>query len=295
MVDGTVLGRGGIPYKPATYRSYERALRLTIVPALGALRLGEVQRRHVQAIVDAMRAEGLAAGTIHNQLDPLRVIFRRAIRDEILVVDPMVHLDLPANRARRDRVVAPAEADALLDALSTPDRAYWATALFAGLRRGELRGLRWKDVDLPGNVLKVERGWDDVEGEIDVKTTAARRKVPLIGRLRRELLELKLATGRDGEDLVFGRTATEPFVPSTLNRRAKKAWAARGLVGLTPHEARHCAASYFIAAGLNAKEISRYIGHSSVMTTFDHYGHLMPGGEADAVRTLNEFFERRAG
>jgi integrase len=77
-------------------------------------------------------------------------------------------------------------------------------------------------------------------------------------------------------------------------------------VPLTPHEARHCAASYLIAAGLNAKELSVYIGHSDVRTTFNRYGHsdvrttfnrhghLMPGGERAAVAKLDAFLEGQA-
>jgi hypothetical protein len=68
--------------------------------------------------------------------------------------------------------------------------------------------------------------------------------------VRRELMAHKQRTNRDGPDLVFGRTATEAFFASTIRARANKAWKAAGLEPITPHEARHCAISYFIAAGL---------------------------------------------
>lgn len=61
---------------------------------------------------------------------------------------------------------------------------------------------------------------------------------------------------------------------------------------LTPHEARHCAASYLIAAGLNAKQLSVYIGHSDIRTTYNRYGHLMPGGEREAATMLDVFLSR---
>ena len=63
------------------------------------------------------------------------------------------------------------------------------------------------------------------------------------------------------------------------------------LESLTAHEARHCAASYLIAAGLNAKQLSVYIGHTNIRTTFDRYGHLMPGGEEEATAQLDAFFD----
>ena len=289
MESGHVLDRTGKPYKPATRRSYRTAVHSYLKPALGHWRLSELRRRDVQDLVDDLRARGLAASTIHNKIDPLRVLYRRALQRDEVTTDPTHGLELPANRGRRDRIESPERAGVLLAALPTDERPLWATALYAGLRIGELRALRWARVDFDAGVIRVEKGWDDVEGEIDVKTGAGRRSVPLAGLVRRELAALKLRTGRDGDDLVFGRTATLPFVRSTVRSRARRAWQAAGMDPLTPHEARHCAASYLIAAGLNAKQLSVYIGHSDIRTTYNRYGHLMPGDEREAARQLDAY------
>jgi integrase len=294
MTDGTVLDRSGRRYKPATIRGYERALRLDVLPRLGAARLAGVLRRDVQDLVDELRAAGLAPGTVHNRLDPLRVIFRRALRRDEIAVDPTDGLELPAVRGARDRVETPQRAAELLAALPDGERALWACAFYAGVRRGELRALRWGDVDLDEKVLRVQRAWDDVAGEQEPKSDAGRRAVPLTRALLKHLAAHKLRTGRDGDDLVFGSTAATPFVPSTARRRALAAWAAASLEPLTPHEARHCAVSYFIACGMNAKEISVYVGHGDVRQTWNRYGHLMPGGEQEAAAKLDAFLERRA-
>jgi len=312
MRDGSILDRSGKPYKPATTRGYDRVLRLRVLPALGDRRLGDLRRRDVQRFVDQLRAAGYSPSTIQNTLNPLQVICRRAVRDDVIAVDPTDGLELPAVRGRRERIAGPAEAARLIAALPENERALWATAFYAGLRRGELRALRWIDVDLEGGVIHVRRGWDDDPevGEIDVKSEAGRRRVPLIGVLRELMTAHRDATGRGGDDLVFGRAAELPFIPTTTRRRALRAWkdanrqfeekAARAgrevEVGeryepLTPHEARHCAASYLIAAGLNPKELSVYIGHSDVRTTFKRYGHLLPGGEKEAVAKLDAFLE----
>ena len=287
MRDGRVLDRSGKPYKPASIRSYERASRLALIPLLGDRKLSDLRRRDVQRYVDRLRASGLAPSTVLNRLDPLRVLCRRAVRDERLALDPCGDLDLPAVRHERRAVAGVDRAAELLDALPEGDRAFWSCAFYAGLRRGELRALRWSDVDFAAGVLRVARAWDDQEGEQDPKSYAGRRTVPMAGVLRRALAAHRLATGRGGTDLVFGRTASLPFTPSTVRARARAAWQAASLEPLSPHAARHTCASYLIAAGLNPKQVQTYIGHSDVRTTFNVYGHLLPGDEATAAAAMD--------
>lgn len=303
MADGSVPTRSGGRYKPSVIRSYEKALRLYLLPALGDMRLADVSRHDVQGIADRLTGSGLSPSTVMNALDPLRVIFRRAIQRDLVTTDPTKGLELRRPDGRRERIASPGEVAALLDLLPAEDRALWATAFYGGLRRGELRALRWSDVSLDAREIRVERGWDDKQGEQDGKSKAARRTVPIIGRLAPILAAHKLATGRDGDALVFGITADRPFDPSSVRRRALAAWGwkqgpnprrggpATALLkvredALEPiglHEARHCCASLLIASGANAKALSRVMGHSSIAITYDAYGHVMPGGE-DEVR-----------
>lgn len=94
---------------------------------------------------------------------PLRAIYRRAMARAEVAVNPTSGLQLPTPRGRRDRIASPEEAARLLAALSQRDRSLWATALYAGLRRGELMALRFQDIDLAGGVIRVERAWDPKE------------------------------------------------------------------------------------------------------------------------------------
>jgi len=287
--DGTILDRAGKPYKPSTARGYEQLLLAYVIPALGGWKLSELQRRDVQDFVDGLRSQGLSPSSIANILDPLRVILRRAIRRDEVALDPTENLDLPAIRGRRDRIEPPEVAHELLAALPDTEKAFWAVALFCGLRRGELRGLQWTNVDFDNGVIRVERSWDPVKGPVDVKTGAGRRAVPMAFVVRRELMTHKQRTQREGLDLVFGRTKTEAFFASTIRARANKAWTQAGLEPITPHEARHCAISYFIAAGLDWKQISTWAGHGDVRQTWNRYGHLVPGGEQAAAERLDAY------
>jgi integrase len=91
---------------------------------------------------------------------------------------------------------------------------------------------------------------------------------------------------------VFGRTAAIPFEPVGLRARAISKWREAGLKPIGLHEARHTFASLMIAAGVNGKALSSYLGHSSISITFDRYGHLMPGSEDVAAGLLNAYLAR---
>ena len=107
--------------------------------------------------------------------------------------------------------------------------------------------------------------------------------MPLAGRLRAELARHKLATGRTENDLCFGRPASSAFTRSTVRSRANPAWQAAGLEPLTPHQARHCAASYMAACGLTPKEAQTALGHAAIRTTMNVYAKAVPGWEQDAA------------
>jgi len=289
--DGSIRTRSGTAYKPSAVRGYDAALQARILPALGGARLADVTRPDVQAFVDRLLGQGLDGSTIRNALMPLRVIYRRAIARGEVAVNPTTGVELPAVRGRRERIASPAEAAALLEALTPADRPVWATALYAGLRRGELMALRWDDVDLAAGVIRVERSWDPRAREIvGVKTHAGRRRVPIAAVLRDHLVDQRLRVGRvDG--LVFG-DADRPFGYQGLRLRARAAWEKAGLAPIGLHEARHTFASLMIAAGLNAKALSAYLGHASIGITFDRYGHLMPGNEDEAAGLLDAYLAR---
>lgn len=288
---GLIRTRSGDAYKPAAIRAYEAAWRLRLDPELGRYKLAAVSRNDVQDLVDALQAEGLNPSTIGTTLNLLRNIYRRAVKRSEVAVNPTADLEMPAVRGGRDRIASPDEASRLLDALSAGDRPLWATAMYAGLRRGEMMALRIEDVDLATGRIHVRRGWDVVEGEIAPKSSKGTRHVPIPAVLRahlaRHLLQLAWSEG-----LVFGSTATVPFAANSLYKRAASAWRQARLDRITLHECRHTFASLMIAAGVNAKTLSTYMGHANISITLDRYGHLFPGNEAQAAELLDAYLER---
>jgi integrase len=288
---GEIRTRSGAPFRPSTLRSYEAALTQRVLPEFGARKLCDVRRLDVQDFADHLLASGLDPSSVRNAVMPLRAIFRRAFARNEVAVNPTTGLELPAPPGRRDRIASPLEAAALVAALPKRDRALWATALYAGLRRGELQALRWADVDLGAGLIRVERAWDEkARLYVDPKSKAGRRAIPIASVLRDHLDEHLIVWGGESS-LVFGRGEL-PFVTSSPWRRAHLAWHRVGLTPIGLHESRHTFASLMIAAGVNVKALSAYMGHSSITITLDRYGHLLPGNEAEAARLLDAYMQQ---
>ena len=274
---GAVRNRSGEVYKPSVTRSYEAALRLHVVPALGRVPVAALTRPLVQGFVDELVRTRSSSSDVRNALMPLRVICRRAVVRGELTVNPTHGLEVPAPRARKPRFAALPEARALISAVSEQDRPIWTLAFFAGLRRGELQGLQWGDLDLENRVIEVRRSWDTRAGYIEPKSRAGSRTVPMLDPV--VALIRSLDRPQQGDALVFARddAGRQPFDSSRLLRDAYRRWDDAGLEPITLHGCRHSFASFMLSARLDMKTLQSLMGHCSITVTLDRYGHLLPG------------------
>lgn len=294
ITDGSIVTRSGSRYKPSAVRDYEQCFRLRVLPDFGAAKLAELRRADFQRLVGRLGRDGLSPSTIRRTINPLRALYRHAVLHDLVTIDPTDGLSLPAVKGRRDRVAAPGEASTLLRALADRDRALWATAMYAGLRYGELRALRWGDVDMAAGVIRVVRAWDEKDGPILPKSEAGVRAVPIPGELRAVLAAHRLkSVHTSAESLAFG-TGSVPFCRPAIYKRARRDWTAAKLRHIALHECRHSYASMMIAAGVNAKTLQTYMGHASITQTMDRYGHLFPGAEHEAAALLDALLAQHA-
>ena len=221
----------------------------------------------------------MKAATIDTAVTPLKAFYRRAIIRGDATLNPFVGIMKPAVRCEIREVVSPVLAAAMLEVLPPEDRRVWAVAFYAGLRRGEIIGLRPDDIDLATGVLHIRRGWDMLDGEVEPKSRKGRRKVPIPALLRDHL------------DAVDGPLGVPHWIART-NVRAANLWRNAGLPTITLHAARHTYASFMIAAGVNAKTLSTFMGHANIGITLDLYGHLFPGAEDEAAGLLDTYLSR---
>jgi integrase len=194
---------------------------------------------------------------------------------------------------------APSSKDVLLSA-ATGDRleALYVAAVHTGLRRGELLGLKWADVDLDVGTLSVQRSLDKDGTFNPPKRKNSRRTVKLTTqaaeslkahRSRQNEERLRLGSLWEDRDLVFPNQVGKPMNADNLYHRGFKPLLQKaGLSGFTFHSLRHTCATLLVSKNVNPKIISEMLGHATISQTMDTYSHVMPGMGDVAATALEE-------
>ena len=296
MKSGAFRQKGGHVYKPSTIRGYERDLNKRAIPELGSKRIGRLQRPELQRWVDGLTTAERSPGTVRNIVAALRALIGFAELRGWVRLNPCKGLRLPAGEKARDRIATPSEAAALIAALRPKDRAALGFAVYAGLRLGELLALDVSAVDLEGGWIHVHRSWDPGSKQFVPTKSRKSRKVPTIDKLAVLLADHFMLLNHPSDGLMFpsAKNPAWPTDPAILRRRTHQRWDDAELDPLGFHEGRHTFASIAIAAGLNAKTLSTYLGHATITITLDRYGHLMPGSEVEARAMLDAYLDRPA-
>jgi integrase len=172
-------------------------------------------------------------------------------------------------------------------------------AATTGMRRGEILGLRWQDVDLDAATLGVRQSLEETKTGLvfkPPKTQKGRRSVALplmtvevLRRHRVEQAEARLASGRVYQDhgLVIARANGEPIRPSTVTKAFEDLARNAGLQGTRFHDLRHTHATTLLRHGVHPKVVSERLGHSTVGITLDVYSHVLPGMQEEAARRVD--------
>ena len=206
-------------------------------------------------------------------------------------------VDPPRSQRKEMRALTSTELHHVLNACQgTPWHPIFHTLAWTGLRRSELLGLRWKDLDLIFATLRVSQVLHQLNnGQFvyqEPKTAKGRRTIALSPascielRLYREgqerdadLLDIPLTD----ESLVFGRPDGSPRGPSTLTLAFRRLTRRLGFTGVRLHDLRHTHATLMMEQGVNPKVVSERLGHASVVITLDTYSHVLPNMQEEAV------------
>jgi integrase len=284
---------------PKTVERYHELAGGQIIPHLGAHKLQRLRPEHVQMWHGALLETGLAPRTIGHAHRLLRLVLGTAVRNGTLIKNAAAPVTPPRVEDREIEILSP-EQIALVSANLRGHTLLPIVklALATGMRRGELLGLQWGDVELDAGTLRVERSVEETALGTRLKppkTKRGRRNIALpphtVAMLRAQKvqqMELRFALGMgkpDDTTLVFSDIEGRVLKPHTVTRAWRRAVQRIG-VETSFHALRHTHVSILIKAGVDILTISRRLGHSKAAITLDVYGHLIAGADeaaADAI------------
>jgi integrase len=276
---------------PQTRLRDEASIRNHVIPTFGSVAIGQLQPVHVARWVADLDANGLAPATTRKAYQLLSAALSDAVDNGLIPMSPCRNVKLPKITTSVMRVLEPAETKALAGVIDERYRAMVLAAAYTGLRFGELAALRTDRFDALRRTVRVEESLAEVRGQFlskPPKSDASRRTVSVPSFVVDELAK-HLAAHADGSGLLFSAPEGGPIRRTNFRRRIWQP-AIRASVGepCTFHDLRHTHAALLIAVGEHPKVIQERLGHASIKTTLDTYGHLFEGLDEAAADRLDK-------
>ncbi|MFL5629584.1 MAG: tyrosine recombinase XerC [Ktedonobacteraceae bacterium] len=294
--------------RPRTYERYREAVYLHIVPVLGRIQLQKLTAQHVRAFYTKKADEGLSASTIICYHSVLHLALDMAVKWGII---PRNVCDLVSPPRRERFEIQPLTTEQAEKLIYTVRGHKWEAlfilALVTGLRRGEILGLKWQDIDFATGTLQVRRilsrvptkmpGRTHVYVEAEPKTKQSRRSVTIapfalavLKNHQARQLEAKQKADKAWQehDYVFCTSIGTHLNPNEVVDELKKLLRQAELPNIRFHDLRHSAASLLLQLSVHPKVVQELLGHTQISMTMDVYSHVLPGMHQEAINRLHK-------
>ena len=297
--------------KPASFDRLETTVNHHILPCMGNKKIDKVTRDDIQGLVNKLyNQEGLSYSTVKKVYVALNACYKHALADDTVIKNPCLGIILPSQSERTKQVPAftDNETEILQRELFRKNAKdeyinFYAPAflliLHTGMRMGEALSLTWDDIDFSSKTISIKKnsilvkkrnsngeisGGYSLQVQDSTKTASGNRVIPLNRTAEDALKDLK----KDNETpYVIINSKGNPVLPSNFERSFHAILRNCGLDEYGVHTLRHTFASRLFGKGVDAKVISKLLGHSSVKITYDIYVHLMPKDVAHVTEVLD--------
>jgi integrase len=291
---------------------YRSIITAHIIPALGSIALQKLDGKAIDRFYAHLRKDGgrygggLSSVTLHNVHRMLSQLLASAVKAKLLARSPMDEVQTKTKPKRKPvEVLDEAELSMLLAHLE----GHWLymptlLAAYTGLRRGEVLGLRWRDIEFAKATLQVAQAVEVIGSKIGIvepKTARSRRTVKLPASLLPELtrhrkeqaaMRLKLGLGRDAADLVFTSPEGVMLNPTVFSETFTREVRAAGVKRTKFHGLRHLHITHLLKSGVPVHVVSARAGHARPSVTLDTYSHLLGAEDDDAAKRADDMLKR---
>ena len=271
---------------PSTARGYRVNIQKHINPSLGFIRLCDLYPLQIQKFYNQKIKEGLSPTTVIYMHRVLHKALKQAVKLRMIRFNPVEDMELPKKKQFKAQVLNEEQVKKMLNtAKKTSAYIPILLAVGLGLRRGEVLGLMWEDIDFDRKVVSIDRSvvYEDRQLRIgDLKTRSSRRSILISDGIAQILKEHQQ---KDSGFVVSNDD--KPLSPATLDKQYKAVLKKAGLPNIRFHDLRHTNATLMLKAGIHAKVASQRLGHSTIGITMDLYSHVMHDMQEEAAEILD--------
>ena len=294
-----------IKVRASSHQTYKGYIEHHIKPYIGHIPLEKLTTMDLQKLyrklltkgrVDRIEAkdqpEGLSAKTVRNINQVISSAMDLAVTQKIILTNPTKACELPKVERKEMQTIPLEQLEAFLkEAKETGVYEMYYIALSTGLRRGELLGLKWQDIDWKNGVIKVRRQIARVDGEIveaPLKTKNSYRAVTIS---QQAIEVLKMQKRNTNDEYVFPSPNGGPISPDSVNNMLKRVLERAGIPKIRFHDLRHTFATIALQSGVDIKTVSSMLGHFSAGFTLDTYAHVTTAAQKEAAETLGQILQ----
>ena len=289
-----------VKVRPSSHQTYKGYIENHIKPNIGDIPIEKLTSLQLQKFYRLLLTEGripriesekqhrgLSAKTVRNINQVISSAMDMAVRHKLILSNPTEGCELPKVEHREMKTLPAEQLGAFLrEAKESGVYELYYLDLATGLRRGELLGLKWEDIDLQNGIIHVRRQVARVDGEVKelpLKTKNSYRNISISWDAVAMLKEME---AHRSSDYVFPSSTGGPISPDSVNNMLHRVLKRAGLPGIRFHDLRHTFATLALQNGVDIKTVSGMLGHFSAGFTLDTYAHVTTSAQKEAARTM---------